>query len=188
VIDSGYGYFAQTIVAEANDAYIEAMDYPELDKWASLNGFTKDELALIQPTYCPAPENAQLITATLVIFVVSWLVILAGMPLAVTNFVKGIHRNIDGKWTIKSGVKLGMLLIVLAAIMALRIATDNDVLSDLRVIETSYGFDGAPCEDIVYRVTNRFVIASIVIGLTYIGSARWRVYRGGKSEKSATLM
>lgn len=43
--------FAYQIAERANYAYVPDMHFPELDLWASGTGFTKKELALIQPGY-----------------------------------------------------------------------------------------------------------------------------------------
>ena len=53
VLQDGQKDFVQKIQSENNFAYIHEMDYPELGAWARINGFTKDELAWIQPGYQP---------------------------------------------------------------------------------------------------------------------------------------
>ena len=49
----------QKINLENNYAYIDELviQYPTIKIWASANGFTVQELALIQPNYGPAPQN-----------------------------------------------------------------------------------------------------------------------------------
>ncbi len=54
---SGHEAIARMIAARTNLAYVKEMHYPELDTWAARNGFTKDELAWIQPSY-PAVDYA----------------------------------------------------------------------------------------------------------------------------------
>jgi len=51
VIQSGHAAAAHKIALAANNALILDMNLPELDAWRSESGFTKAELAFIQPTY-----------------------------------------------------------------------------------------------------------------------------------------
>lgn len=48
---SGHEDFAARVAKENNYAYIFDMQYPELDTWAATHGFSKQELAWIQPGY-----------------------------------------------------------------------------------------------------------------------------------------
>ncbi|MBL0192350.1 MAG: SprB repeat-containing protein [Saprospiraceae bacterium] len=60
VISTGHADFANKISNENNYAYIEDMNYPELNTWADTYGFTIEELKWIQPEYgCinPSCEN-----------------------------------------------------------------------------------------------------------------------------------
>ncbi|WP_157977239.1 T9SS type A sorting domain-containing protein [Taibaiella helva] len=50
---SGYEAVSRKIAAQTNLAYVMQMQYPELDLWAQDHGFTKEELAWIQPGYPP---------------------------------------------------------------------------------------------------------------------------------------
>lgn len=50
---SGHEEVSRMIASRANLAYVREMHYPELDSWAADNGFTRDELAWIQPGYDP---------------------------------------------------------------------------------------------------------------------------------------
>ncbi|MEL6671055.1 MAG: T9SS type A sorting domain-containing protein [Bacteroidota bacterium] len=50
---SGFEAFAEKVSREMNYAYVMDMPYPELGSWALSHGFTKEELALIQPGYSP---------------------------------------------------------------------------------------------------------------------------------------
>lgn len=51
---TGHEDVSRMIAAKTNLAYVKQLHYRELDAWASENGFTKDELAWIQPGYAPA--------------------------------------------------------------------------------------------------------------------------------------
>lgn len=51
LIQDGEAAFAQRIHDEMNHAYIMDMPYREIDVWAQINGFTREELAWIQPGY-----------------------------------------------------------------------------------------------------------------------------------------
>ncbi len=53
VKSSGYEEVSRKIAAQTNLAYVHEMNYPELTAWAEAHGFTKDELAWIQPGYPP---------------------------------------------------------------------------------------------------------------------------------------
>ncbi len=57
LLEDGQDEFVQKIVADNNYAYVMDMDYSALNSWAKENGFTKTELALIQPGYGPAPRD-----------------------------------------------------------------------------------------------------------------------------------
>ena len=52
---SGHEEVARMIASQTNTAYVMEMAYPALDAWAAANGFTKEELAWIQPGY-PAED------------------------------------------------------------------------------------------------------------------------------------
>jgi len=54
-LESGTIDLVSQIQSQQNYAYIRDMHYPELERWATQNGLSKDELALIQPTYAPIP-------------------------------------------------------------------------------------------------------------------------------------
>ena len=51
VTESGHTDVAHTISQKANFARVAAMQFPQLDSWAQANGFTRAELARIQPSY-----------------------------------------------------------------------------------------------------------------------------------------
>ncbi len=53
LIESGHRDFAEQIQAEMNNAYVLDMPYSEIGTWADAYGFTKAELAWIQPGYAP---------------------------------------------------------------------------------------------------------------------------------------
>ena len=50
---TGHEEVSRMISSATNLAYVREMHYPELDNWAKEYGFTKDELAWIQPSYPP---------------------------------------------------------------------------------------------------------------------------------------
>jgi hypothetical protein len=58
MIEGGQTEMAQQIVHYANYATIPEMTFPELDVWAVQSGLTREELALIQPSY-PDPQFLQ---------------------------------------------------------------------------------------------------------------------------------
>lgn len=53
IIETGYPKISHSIAEKNNYAYIEAMNDPEIEKWASDYGFTVEELKWIQPGYAP---------------------------------------------------------------------------------------------------------------------------------------
>ncbi len=55
---TGYEKVSRMIADRTNLAYVADMRYPELDAWAQAYGFTKEELAWIQPTYPPLHYTA----------------------------------------------------------------------------------------------------------------------------------
>jgi hypothetical protein len=56
---SGNEATSRMIASKTNLAYVREMNYPELDQWAADNGFTKEELAWIQPGYPPGLQGAE---------------------------------------------------------------------------------------------------------------------------------
>ncbi len=54
MITSGHADAAHKIATTANYAFVPQMSFPELDDWASETGFSRNELALIQPGYYAA--------------------------------------------------------------------------------------------------------------------------------------
>ncbi len=52
VIASGHRELADAVANDQNNAYLADMSSPELTRWIASSGFTFDELALIQPSYC----------------------------------------------------------------------------------------------------------------------------------------
>jgi hypothetical protein len=85
VIVSGHAAAAHKIATLANYAYVPQMNFPELDEWATQAGFTKDELALIQPGY-PLTFDGPLLTLA----VVTWT---AGILAFVINAVQFMRRR-----------------------------------------------------------------------------------------------
>jgi hypothetical protein len=56
---SGNEATSRMIASKTNLAYVREMNYPELDQWAADYGFTKEELAWIQPGYPPVEQAAK---------------------------------------------------------------------------------------------------------------------------------
>jgi hypothetical protein len=56
---SGNESVSRMIASKTNLAYVREMNYPELDQWAADYGFTKEELAWIQPGYPPTQQAAK---------------------------------------------------------------------------------------------------------------------------------
>lgn len=54
---SGYAPLAQAIARDENFAYVDEIRTPGLMAWATHHGFGADELAMIQPSYEPAPTE-----------------------------------------------------------------------------------------------------------------------------------
>lgn len=53
IIESGHRSLAEKISSEMNYAYLEDMNYPEIQEWATVHGFSLAELKWIQPGYGP---------------------------------------------------------------------------------------------------------------------------------------
>ena len=66
IIKTGYGNLASEISAENNNGYIQELNikYAEISQWANLYGFTTDELAWIQPCYCPIGGPAAIVNVS----------------------------------------------------------------------------------------------------------------------------
>jgi hypothetical protein len=65
VIESGHAETAARIAQDANYAYVDEMESAELAAWARTSGFSRAELALIQPAYT-CPEQCLEILRTMV--------------------------------------------------------------------------------------------------------------------------
>ena len=57
LLEDGEETFVDRIVQENNYAYLHEMPYPELEAWATHNGFLTEELAWIQPGYPPLTQR-----------------------------------------------------------------------------------------------------------------------------------
>lgn len=55
-LEDGRDDVTRAVVRRHNHAYIAEMTAPELLAWAAGSGFSLDELAVIQPSYCPTNE------------------------------------------------------------------------------------------------------------------------------------
>ncbi|MBX2905290.1 MAG: T9SS type A sorting domain-containing protein [Taibaiella sp.] len=60
VKETGHEDVSRMIASKTNLAYVKQMHYTELDNWAHENGFTKDELAWIQPGYPPTANAGKI--------------------------------------------------------------------------------------------------------------------------------
>ncbi len=180
MIESGHKDTAMHVVQVANDAYINDMDFVELDQWAEASGLTRDELALIQPTYCPIPDDASIVGIAALVYGVSILVALAGFPFSVWNIGKGFQRDI-GNSAIKSGRNAGITLMILSAVIMVLIISGNDVLFDMRFVDTSFGWNET-CEAAAERLVNRANFGAVFIfggiGFAYLMTSYWRLKRG----------
>ena len=56
IATSGHPALARAIDARFEYAYVRDIDEPRLDSWAEAHGFTRRELAMIQPGYSPVPD------------------------------------------------------------------------------------------------------------------------------------
>ena len=84
LIQSGYEDTAQMIVAQANEAYVPEMRFPELDVWAEQHGLTREELTVVQPAYPPTAEQIETflhVTRALIIEGTGYLVLLGFLGL-----------------------------------------------------------------------------------------------------------
>lgn len=181
MIESGYKDAAMSVVQVANDAYINDMDFPELDQWAEASGLTRDELALIQPTYCPIPDDANIVGIATIVYGIAFLVTLAGFPFSVWNIGKGFQRDVVGNKAIRSGRNTGIALMLLSAVILILIISGNDVLFDMRFVDTSFGWNET-CEAAAERLVNRANFGAVFIfggiGVAYLMTSFWRLKRG----------
>jgi hypothetical protein len=105
---SGATATVDKVAVEANHARISEMHFPELETWARESGLTKTELARIQPSYPPTPDQAAKYAE---IILSLWLV---GGLAAVTilfNTCRLIWAMRPWPITILGGIALGMVLI-----------------------------------------------------------------------------
>ncbi len=102
LMSSGQAKLARQLALTANNAYIEDVKSSELDEWTSESGLTREELAMIQPTY-----TGELIPTILVSSVVSLVLsIISGL---------NIYRRQARLWLPLLGFVAGIIVIYFAA-------------------------------------------------------------------------
>jgi hypothetical protein len=85
VMVAGQTKLANDIASAANYAYVPQMAFPELETWAAESGFTKEELALIQPGYWLEFSSGLLSTA-----VVVWVI---GLFTILLNTIRVVRKS-----------------------------------------------------------------------------------------------
>jgi hypothetical protein len=134
VMSDGLIATAHKIADFTNYASVPEMRFPELDTWAAQSGFSKDELALIQPSYVYDPELRQMMPQ-LAIFAysmmsMSWMVLLATVAAIFTssvNIVKMRHRKMGNFWSI-----IGLMVGVYS--LGLAVSITNQIVSAAELI------------------------------------------------------
>jgi hypothetical protein len=172
VIEAGYKEAVHIIAAEANEAYIHDMHFPILDEWAAQSGLSKDELALIQPSYCPPAEYGyQFFHAAFYVIAFGFFAGLLGGPVAIWNFLRGMTNNRLNKALYRMGLLTGFVFYGVAIILLGMMVTGNTVMLDYRAIQQAnhYGFNGEPCTLKASEVSGDFIthagIGNVLIGL-----------------------
>jgi hypothetical protein len=164
LITSGHQPQAQHIAIQANDARVPDMTFPELDVWALQAGFSKDEVAFIQPIYNPCtpytPEICILLQTSGYFMLTAVLAGGAGLLAGLIRLAQ-VLRGRRGKVAGWIGSLAGLLLLIVSVALVINAVQSYGVFSN---VETRSWID--------LRYFNiGSVNALLVLGVAGIGGA-----------------
>lgn len=145
LIRSGHADAARHIASVANDYYVRDMAFPELDAWVARSGLSKQELALIQPSYA-CTFNADLYHANGILsglLTISGLVGSAGILMSALNIWAFTHRR-RSLVTVLGGLTSAALLVALT-LMQHQAMLSATSLAGIAVSTTIPAFSYEPC-------------------------------------------
>lgn len=150
VIESGSAEAAYAVAAQANTAYIHEMRFPVLDEWATQAGLSKDELALIQPTYGSPPPveyTYELIHTAFYVLTVGFFIGLLGVPVSIWNFIRGMRDSRLSRILYWGGLFSAFAFYGIMAILLVMMATEDTVIIDWRATTSDgiYGVNRESC-------------------------------------------
>lgn len=156
------------IASNANEAYIHQMHFKELDIWADEEGFTREELALIQPGYYDTFEGALLNTS-----IILWI---SGGIATLLNVIGVIGKH-TGRFVPRVAWCLVILLVIIgvyclfASLDAYSLGINNDVgdVVQKKALEAASGLGGGG-------------VVSLVISLAAGTTAHYRLRSLDKSK------
>jgi hypothetical protein len=139
VIESGHAETAARIADEANYAYVDELESAELAAWAGTSGFSRAELALIQPAYICPQQCLELLRTMVTSEVAANVVrITAGGLLGIT--ISGIN--------VVSIARRRWRLLLGSSVIGLGLGAGFVFLSDVLFrLWTQYLFTGLPCAE-----------------------------------------
>ncbi len=124
---------AYRIADITNYAYVPEMKFLELDVWAADTGLTREELALIQPTYIPpelrdtVPQLNNFAVVGVMILSVMQLTTVVGAITSSVNIVK-LRRRKAGRIAAFVGLIVGAVLLLLGLSLGNRLQTGTALL------------------------------------------------------------
>jgi len=131
---SGHTETVHQIAAVANYAYVPQMNFPELEDWSRQSGFSKEELALIQPGYYATLDGVYL-----VIVLTAWI---TGLIAVLMNLVQMIRRRSEG-----ITVGIGLVLAIPSLLVGIDCLYNASYAYDLGTRHDGYPFD-LPLRDV----------------------------------------
>ncbi len=175
MMTSGHTNAAHKIATVANYAFVPQMNVPELDDWASGTGFSRDELALIQPGYYLALNGPFLWIAIAI-----WA---TGLATALINGFQIARKRIEIGFP-RLGIVIAILLLLLSIICLLNLPNINEIATNPDEGQAFMSLAREDMNNLVVGVVISLVIALLAGGLGYY---RWQTYLASKwSAKQTT--
>ncbi len=155
---SGHTETAQQIAVVANYAYVPQMNFPELEDWSKKSGFSKRELALIQPGYYATLDGAYL-----VVILAAWI---TGLIAVLMNLVQMIRRRSEG-----ITVGIGLVLAIPSLLVGIACLYNAWYAYDLGTSSDYYA------HNLALRDAEPLVLAALIgLGITFL-NAGLSIYR-----------
>jgi hypothetical protein len=201
MIESGQGEVARRIAQTANNAFVEEMRFPELGAWAAQAGFSREELALIQPDYSYRPD------AELVMFIhtlpdmLRFALTMVGMgTLVFGGNAVNVLRGRPGRLMPVLGVVAGIVLLCLGIALTFSIGRGNALVASSQHLGQEWERLGCSSPGCVQRLAQleqawewwgqlalelpRYVAASLIVGLACVGIGVWNLTAGRATARS----
>jgi hypothetical protein len=95
LIQTGYSAEARQIAQQANTSFVAEMPFAELDLWAQQHGLTREELAVVQPSYPQTAEQLQSYAAFMAVYSAELAKLL---PLLIVSAIPALIGTVLSLW------------------------------------------------------------------------------------------